>query len=73
VTALPLSYLCGWLSWHYIEQPTLSLRRYLRRRKPRPKASRPSAASRLRRLSQPAPSSPPSPPEREASVPVASA
>ncbi len=73
VTALPLSYLCGWLSWHYIEQPTLSLRRYLRRRKPRPKASRPSAASRLRRLSQPAPSSPPSPPEREPSVPVASA
>ncbi|HEY6425509.1 MAG TPA: acyltransferase [Pseudonocardiaceae bacterium] len=31
VTALPLSYLCGWLSWRYIEQPTLSLRRYLRR------------------------------------------
>ncbi len=34
-TALPLSYLCGWLSWHYIEVPTQSLRRYLRRREPR--------------------------------------
>jgi peptidoglycan/LPS O-acetylase OafA/YrhL len=65
VTALPLTYLCGWLSWHYIEQPTLSLRRYLRRRKPRS-----DAASRLLRLSQPAP---PSPPEREPSVPAASA
>jgi peptidoglycan/LPS O-acetylase OafA/YrhL len=65
ITALPLTYLCGWLSWHYIEQPTLSLRRYLRRPKPRP-----DAASRLLRLSQP---SPPSPPEREPSVPAASA
>ncbi|HKR51777.1 MAG TPA: acyltransferase [Pseudonocardiaceae bacterium] len=34
VTALPLTYLCGWLSWHYIEQPTLSLRRYLPRPSP---------------------------------------
>ena len=33
VTALPLSYLCGWLSWRYIEAPTLSLRRYLRNRR----------------------------------------
>ncbi len=64
-TALPLSYLCGWLSWRYIEQPTLSLRRYLQRRKPRP-----DAAGRLRRLSQP---TRPSPREREPSVPVASA
>lgn len=31
-TALPLTYLCGWLSWRYIEEPTLSLRRYLSRR-----------------------------------------
>jgi peptidoglycan/LPS O-acetylase OafA/YrhL len=62
LTALPLTYLCGWLSWHYIEQPTLSLRRYLRRRKPRP-----DPASRLRRLSQPPPA------EREPSVPAASA
>ncbi len=65
ITALPLSYLCGWLSWHYIEQPTLSLRRYLRRREPRP-----TAASRLRQLSQPAQRSLP---EREPPVPVASA
>ncbi|MDQ4093358.1 MAG: acyltransferase [Actinomycetota bacterium] len=65
VTAVPLSYLCGWLSWRYIEQPTLSLRRYLRRRK-----LHPVAASRLRRLSQPAR---PSPPEREPSVPAPSA
>jgi peptidoglycan/LPS O-acetylase OafA/YrhL len=62
VTALPLTYLCGWLSWRYIEQPTLSLRRYLQRRAPHP-----SAANRLLRLSQL------SPPEREPSVPAASA
>lgn len=31
-SALPLSYLCGWLSWRYIEQPTLSLRACLRSR-----------------------------------------
>ncbi|MGH3869311.1 MAG: acyltransferase family protein [Pseudonocardiaceae bacterium] len=31
VTALPVTYLCGWLSWRYIEAPTLSLRRYLSR------------------------------------------
>jgi peptidoglycan/LPS O-acetylase OafA/YrhL len=40
VTALPLTYLCGWLSWRYIEAPTLSLRRYLphfpRRERPDP-------------------------------------
>jgi peptidoglycan/LPS O-acetylase OafA/YrhL len=36
VTALPLTYLCGWLSWRYIEAPTLSLRRYLPLREPRP-------------------------------------
>ncbi|MGB9280456.1 MAG: acyltransferase [Pseudonocardiaceae bacterium] len=35
-TALPVTYLCGWLSWRYIEAPTLSLRRYLPRSKPRP-------------------------------------
>ncbi|MGH3915063.1 MAG: acyltransferase family protein [Pseudonocardiaceae bacterium] len=34
LTALPISYLCGWLSWRYIEEPTLSLRRYLPRREP---------------------------------------
>jgi peptidoglycan/LPS O-acetylase OafA/YrhL len=32
VTALPVTYLCGWLSWRYIEAPTMSLRRYLPRR-----------------------------------------
>jgi peptidoglycan/LPS O-acetylase OafA/YrhL len=35
-TALPLTYLCGWLSWRYIEAPTLSLRRYL----PRPRSDK---------------------------------
>jgi peptidoglycan/LPS O-acetylase OafA/YrhL len=40
-SALPLTYLCGWLSWHYIEAPTLSLRRYLPRAKPR-RAARPA-------------------------------
>lgn len=36
LTALPLCYLCGWLSWRYIEAPTLALRRYL----PAPQRSR---------------------------------
>ncbi|MGH3805760.1 MAG: acyltransferase family protein [Pseudonocardiaceae bacterium] len=36
VTALPLTYLCGWLSWRYVEAPTLSLRRYLPRRSTHP-------------------------------------
>jgi hypothetical protein len=45
VTALPLTYLCGWLSWHYVEMPTLSLRRYLPRRTPRPASPRPDAPS----------------------------
>jgi peptidoglycan/LPS O-acetylase OafA/YrhL len=42
-TALPVSYLCGWLSWRYIEAPTLSLRRYLPRRQPRPKPPNPES------------------------------
>lgn len=36
MTALPLTYLCGWLSWRYIEAPTLSLRRYF----PRPRSDK---------------------------------
>ncbi|MGB6226745.1 MAG: hypothetical protein WBF76_15605, partial [Pseudonocardiaceae bacterium] len=40
LTALPLTYLFGWLSWRYIEVPTLSLRRYLPRGKPRPSVPR---------------------------------
>jgi peptidoglycan/LPS O-acetylase OafA/YrhL len=43
-SALPLTYLCGWLSWRYIEAPTLSLRRYLPRAKPR-RAGRPAPTS----------------------------
>ena len=45
VTALPLSYLYGWLSWRYIEAPTLSLRRYLPRRAPRTTSPRPDTPS----------------------------
>jgi peptidoglycan/LPS O-acetylase OafA/YrhL len=56
-TALPLTYLCGWLSWRYIEAPTLSLRRYLPRDKPPPSArsrhSPPSSARTRRRLAEP--------------------
>ncbi|MGH3830797.1 MAG: acyltransferase family protein [Pseudonocardiaceae bacterium] len=49
VTALPLAYLCGWLSWRYVEAPTLSLRRYLPHRDPHAattSASLPSAPAR---------------------------
>jgi peptidoglycan/LPS O-acetylase OafA/YrhL len=75
VTALPLSYLCGWLSWRYIEAPTLSLRRYLPRPGPRPgspsagalSADAPStnARHRLAQLRERA--------ERDAPVPAGSA
>jgi peptidoglycan/LPS O-acetylase OafA/YrhL len=34
MSALPLTYLCGWLSWRYIEAPTMALRRYLPRSAP---------------------------------------
>jgi peptidoglycan/LPS O-acetylase OafA/YrhL len=83
VTALPLTYACGWLSWRYIEAPTLALRRFLPRRKPLPNS--PSPSSPL--PSSPLPSSPspdprhrlgplrerPQRPEREPRVPAASA
>jgi peptidoglycan/LPS O-acetylase OafA/YrhL len=59
VTALLLTYLCGWLSWRYIESPTLSLRRYLRRREPRHRLARRTVQ--------------PEPPQREPSVTAASA
>ena len=53
VTALPLTYLGGWLSWRYIEVPTLSLRRYLPPGTPRHGAGTPAtpdpSVSRLRR------------------------
>lgn len=48
VTALPLTYLCGWLSWRYVEMPTLSLRRYLprlSRHEPGPASPHPDAPS----------------------------
>jgi peptidoglycan/LPS O-acetylase OafA/YrhL len=63
VTALPLTYLCGWLSWHYIETPTLSLRRYLPRRDKRPE--RPPEHGKHPYHTGPR--------EREAVMPVASA
>ncbi len=70
VAALPLCYLCGWLSWRYIEAPTMSLRRYLRRREPRPdrespyiQSPNPPSRSPRHRLAQ----------LREPPVPVASA
>jgi peptidoglycan/LPS O-acetylase OafA/YrhL len=44
ITALPLTYLCGWLSWRYIEAPTMSLRRYLPPHKPRPPSTGPNPA-----------------------------
>ncbi|MGH3719059.1 MAG: acyltransferase family protein [Pseudonocardiaceae bacterium] len=47
VSALPLAYLCGWLSWRYVEEPTLSLRRYL----PRPSVDT-STTSPRRRLAK---------------------
>jgi len=83
VTALPSAYLCGWLSWRYVEAPTLSLRRYLPRREPRPTAARPITTSsgppspdtsradprqRLAKLREQ-----PEPAERETTVPAASA
>jgi peptidoglycan/LPS O-acetylase OafA/YrhL len=64
VTALPLTYLCGWLSWRYIEVPTLSLRRYLPRGKPRPSVPR-HHVEKLRER--------PKLTEREPAVPAASA
>jgi len=46
VTALPLTYLCGCLSWRFIEVPTQSLRRYLPRRAAQPdRPQRPPAAA----------------------------
>lgn len=56
--ALPAAYLCGWLSWRYIEVPTLSLRRYLPRRDSRPASPGRSPRTRLpqQQPSVPAPS-----------------
>jgi peptidoglycan/LPS O-acetylase OafA/YrhL len=74
VTALPLTYLCGWLSWRYVEAPTLSLRRYLPRGEPRSTSARPDTPNpdtpqrRLAQLRERPESA-----EREAAVPVASA
>jgi peptidoglycan/LPS O-acetylase OafA/YrhL len=83
VTALPLTYLCGWLSWRYIEAPTLLLRRYLPHRERRPSSLRPDTPSagppsagaprtnprhRLAQLRER-----PEPAEREAALPAASA
>jgi peptidoglycan/LPS O-acetylase OafA/YrhL len=73
VTALPLTYLCGWLSWRYIEAPTLSLRCYLprseRRRPPQHPDSRPrSPRHRVAQLCQRS-----EPAQRAAAVPAVSA
>ncbi len=66
VTALPAAYLCGWLSWRYVEEPILSLRRYL----PRPRS--PEPAHRARHRLAP-PRERPARAERESAVPAASA
>jgi peptidoglycan/LPS O-acetylase OafA/YrhL len=62
VTALPLTYLCGWLSWRYIEAPTLSLRRHL-----------PRSGKRFSRTPAEIPDNDQHPYRRPKGVPVASA
>ena len=71
LTALPLTYLCGWLSWRYIEAPTMVLRRYLPRPERRPKPAPPPELSSRRRLAEQGER--PAPAERESAVPAASA
>lgn len=44
ITAMPAAYLFGLLSWKFVEQPTLGLRRYLRRTPPT-KAPKPQPAA----------------------------
>jgi peptidoglycan/LPS O-acetylase OafA/YrhL len=71
LTALPLTYLCGWLSWRYIEAPTMALRRYLprteRRSEPRHRRSSVSGVG-FGKLGEAPPLA-----EREPAVPTASA
>lgn len=65
VTALPLAYLCGWLSWRYVEAPTLSLRRYLPHAVTGSQATPRHQLAKLRERTEPS--------EQEAIVPAASA
>jgi peptidoglycan/LPS O-acetylase OafA/YrhL len=48
ISALPLTYLCGWLSWRYIEAPTMALRHYLPRGKPSPAKREPAVPAAWR-------------------------
>ncbi len=66
VTALPAAYLCGWLSWRYVEEPILSLRRYL----PRRRSSEPAHKARHRLTP---PQERPARTQRDSAVPAASA
>ncbi|HEX2297645.1 MAG TPA: acyltransferase [Pseudonocardiaceae bacterium] len=56
LTALPLTYLFGCLSWRFIEVPTQSLRRYLPRPAAKPDRPRRPPAATLREGPVPAPS-----------------
>jgi len=44
LAAVPAAYVAGLLSWRYVEEPTMSLRRYLAPRRRRPRAPAPTAA-----------------------------